>query len=247
MSFARSRAPDRLAAVLKDAAAGRFPPPDGRVTVLPQPSPRDAGVLGFTAHAVIFTDADPDWVTSQLPPGELSAPLSTAFLQALCDATGRVAGSIDMLCVAESIDGPPPIALTPASGTAHPRIERALGFRDGVRAWRADGGVVLLGRGVAGRWETAIEVDRERRERGLGRTLARAARHLAPGGEPLWAQVAPANAASVRAFLAAGFTPVGAEVLLAAAEAAPGRAESGRAGPGKAGRAGAADDATIVA
>ena len=51
--------------------------------------------------------------------------------------------------------------------------------------------------------------------------LARAARHLVPAGEPLWAQVAPANAASVRAFLAAGFTPVGAEVLLAAAHSAP--------------------------
>jgi RimJ/RimL family protein N-acetyltransferase len=31
--------------------------------------------------------------------------------------------------------------------------------------------------------------------------------------EPLWAQVAPANVASLRAFLAAGYRPVGAEVL----------------------------------
>jgi RimJ/RimL family protein N-acetyltransferase len=30
----------------------------------------------------------------------------------------------------------------------------------------------------------------------------------------VWAQIAPANAASVRAFLAAGFRPVGAEALL---------------------------------
>ncbi|WP_433337373.1 GNAT family N-acetyltransferase [Spirillospora sp. CA-294931] len=50
------------------------------------------------------------------------------------------------------------------------------------------------------------------RGRGLGRSLARAARHLAPG--PLWAQIAPGNAASVRCFLAAGFEAVGAEVLL---------------------------------
>ena len=208
---------ETLAAVLRDAAAGRFPPADGGVTILPQPSPRDAGVLGFTAHAVIFTDADPGWVASQLPPGDLGAPLSSAFLEALCAATDRVAGSIDMLCVAERLPGPPPIDLHPEPGSAHPRIERALSYRDGVRAWRADGGVVLLGQGVAGRWETAIEVDAGRRERGFGRALARAARHLVPGGEPLWAQVAPANAASVRAFLAVGFTPVGAEVLLAGA------------------------------
>jgi len=206
---------DRLRAVLNEAAAGRFPPADGGVTVLPQPSPRDSGVFGFTAHAVIFTDADEGWVRSLLPPGDLGAPLNAAFVQALCEATGRVAGSIDVLCVAQPLEGPPPVALTPEPDLSHPRIERALRYRDDVRAWRTDGGVVLLGRGVAGRLETAVEVDDDRRERGLGRALARAARHRATAGEPLWAQVAPANAASLRAFLAAGFTPVGAEVLLA--------------------------------
>jgi GNAT superfamily N-acetyltransferase len=212
----RFAARERLAAILRDAAAGRFPPADGEVTVLAQPSPRDCGVFGFTAHAVIFIDADPDWVRSRLPPGDLGAPLNAAFLQALCDATGRVAGSIDVLCVAQPLGGPPPVALIPEPDTSHPRIERALHYREGVRAWRTDGGLVLIGQGVAGRLETAIEVDEDRRERGLGRALARAARHLANPGEPLWAQVAAANAASVRAFLAAGFTPVGAEVLLAA-------------------------------
>jgi len=212
----RLDARDRLAAILSDAAKGRFPPADGQVSVLPQPSPRDCGIFGFTAHAVIFADADPDWVTGQLPPGDLGAPLNAAFVQALANATGRVAGSIDLLCVAEPLAGPPPVSLTPETDDSHPRIERALRYRDEVRAWTADGGVVLLGRGVAGRLETAIEVDQNRREHGLGRALARAARHLAPASEPVWAQVAPANAASVRAFLAAGFTPVGAEVLLAA-------------------------------
>jgi hypothetical protein len=206
----------RVAMILKDAAKGRFPPADGQVTVLPQPSPRDCGVFGFTAHAVIFADADPDWVIGQLSPGDLGAPLNAAFVQALANATGRVAGSIDLLCVANPLPGPPPIALTPEPDDSHPRIERALRYRDDVRAWSADGGVVLLGRGVAGRLETAIEVDQNRRELGLGRALARAARHLAPADEPIWAQVAPANAASVRAFLAAGFMPVGGEVLLAA-------------------------------
>jgi L-amino acid N-acyltransferase YncA len=74
--------------------------------------------------------------------------------------------------------------------------------------------VLLLGRGVAGRWEVAVEVDPDRRGRGLGAELAVAARRLVPGGAALWAQIAPGNAASVRAFLAAGFRPVGAEALL---------------------------------
>jgi hypothetical protein len=201
--------------LLDDAADGRFPVADGGVTVLPQPSARDAGVLGFTAHAVVFADVDPEWVTSRLPPGDLGAPLGPPFLQALSAATNRQPGSIDMLCVADSLEGAPPVDLTPDCDHGHPRVARALNYRDEVQAWQAEGGVVVLGRGVAGRWETAIEVDEDRRERSLGRALARAARHLIPEGERLWAQVAPANAASVRAFLAAGFVPVGAEILLA--------------------------------
>ena len=204
-----------LAALLDQVAAGRFPPPDGGVTVTPQPSRRDAGVIGFTAHAVVFVDLDPGWVRQQLPPGDLAAPLSPPFLESLCTATGRTAHSTDLLCVAEPLPGPPPIDLEPEPEATHPRIARALRYRDDVRAWRAEGGIVLLGRGVAGRWETAIEVDPAIRGRGLGRSLATAARHLLPETAPLWAQVAPANAASVRAFLAAGFTPVGAEALLA--------------------------------
>jgi GNAT superfamily N-acetyltransferase len=204
----------RLAALLDDVAAGRYPPAGGTVTIIPQPSPRDAGVIGFTAHAVVFIDADPAWVAGQLPAGDLAAPLAPAFVQALCERTARRAHSIDMLLIATSLPGDPPIELKLESDSAHPRVARALRHRDDVRAWRADGGVVLLGRGVAGRWETAIEVDAGRRGCGIGRALATAARHLVPDGAVLWAQVAPANAASVRAFLAAGFRPAGAEALL---------------------------------
>lgn len=200
--------------LLTDAASGRFPPADGGVTIVPQPSERDCGVLDFTAHAVIFTDADHDWVRRQLRPRDLAAPLSAAFLQKLAVATNRRAGSIDMLCCARSLDGPAPMELIPQPESTHSRVLRALNYRDEVRTWRADGGIVLIGRGVAGRLETAVEVDEDRRGHGLGRRLAMAARHLVPEGTILWAQVAPGNAASVRAFLAAGFTPVGAEVLL---------------------------------
>jgi RimJ/RimL family protein N-acetyltransferase len=74
-------------------------------------------------------------------------------------------------------------------------------------------GLLTVGRGIAGRWEAAVEVEPSARGRGLGTALARAARTFQPAGAPLWAQVAPANTASLRAFLAAGFRPVGAEVL----------------------------------
>jgi GNAT superfamily N-acetyltransferase len=200
--------------MLEEVGQARFPAADGGVTILPQPSARDAGVLGFTAHAVIFIHADPAWVTSLLPPGDLSGPLTPAFLNALSARTGRRVQSSDLLATAAPLPGPPPLDLVPTSDLAHPRMARARRYRDDVRAWQADGGVILIGRGVAGRWEVAIEVDPEHQGRGLGRRLARAARHLVPGAAPLWAQVAPGNAASVRAFLAADFVPVGAEALL---------------------------------
>jgi L-amino acid N-acyltransferase YncA len=74
--------------------------------------------------------------------------------------------------------------------------------------------VLVLGRGVAGRWETAIEVDPQARGRGLGRALATAARHLIPPGEMVWSQQAAGHAQSIRTFQAAGFRPIGAELLM---------------------------------
>ena len=98
-----------------------------------------------------------------------------------------------------------------------------------MRGWAAGGGELAAGgcggrggagrggawgRGVAGRREVAVEVEPAWRGRGVGRSALAATRHLVPDGEPLWAQISPGNVASVRAFLAAGFVPVGAEALL---------------------------------
>ncbi|WP_018216083.1 N-acetyltransferase GCN5 [Salinispora vitiensis] len=206
-----------LAELLEAAAAGRFPSPDGGTTVLPQPGDRDAGVIAFTAHSVVFTDEDPRWVRGILATLDcdgLAATMHPRFLGALLERTGRSMDTIDLLTVASPLAGAPPLRLTELTDFVHPREARARQRRDDVRVWAADGGVVILGRGVAGRWEAAIEVDEGRREAGLGRALARAARHLVPTGQPVWAQQAAGNARSVRAFQAAGFRPVGAEALL---------------------------------
>ena len=216
----RARARSKLAYLLGRAAADKFPPADGSVEILAQPSKRDAGVIALTAFAVVFADTNPGWIAAQLPADDLSAPLSASFLCALSQCLGREAGSIDMLTCAAPLPGAPSRELTLAEidpTEPHARIARALRYRDDVRAWQTAGGVIVLGRGVAGRWETAIEVDPQCRSAGLGRQLATAARHLVPEGEPVWAQIAPGNAASVRAFLRAGFLPIGAEVLLTAA------------------------------
>ncbi|MGQ5261463.1 GNAT family N-acetyltransferase [Micromonospora sp. ZYX-F-536] len=206
-----------LADILDAAAHGRFPPPDGGTTVVPQPSHRDAGVIAFTAHSVVFTDEDPQWVRRTLAALDcdgLAAAMNPRFLAALLDRTRRSTDTIDLLTVASPLPGAPPLKLNEVVNAGHPREARARKRRDDVRVWAADGGVVVLGRGVAGRWETAIEVDEGCRRRGLGRALATAVRHLVPAGQPVWAQQAAGNARSVRAFQAAGFRPVGAEALL---------------------------------
>ncbi|MFE7327542.1 GNAT family N-acetyltransferase [Streptomyces sp. NPDC057565] len=209
---------DALAQILTAAAHGRFPPPDGSTTVVAQPNARDAGVVAFTAHSVVFTDEDPDWVRATLAgtPGDaLAATMNPHFLGALLARTGRHMNTIDLLTVAGALPGEPEIGLREIEDPEHPRVARAMKFRDEVRVWAADGGVLILGRGVAGRWETAIEVAEEARGRRLGEHLARAARHLVPN-EVVWAQQSPGNARSVRTFQAAGYRPVGSEALLVA-------------------------------
>ncbi|GAA3375918.1 GNAT family N-acetyltransferase [Streptomyces sannanensis] len=209
---------EALMHILAAAARGQFPPPDGTATVIGQAGPRDAGVVAFTAHSVIFTDEDPEWVRATLaatPSDELAASMNPVFLGALMARTGRGMNTIDLLTVADALPGEPPLELREIEDPEHPRVARAMKFRDDVRVWAADGGVVVLGRGVAGRWEAAIEVDEEARGRGLGRGLALAARHLVPD-EVVWAQQSPGNARSVRTFQAAGYRPVGSEALLIA-------------------------------
>ncbi|MES9507915.1 GNAT family N-acetyltransferase [Streptomyces sp. NPDC000609] len=209
---------DALARILTAAAHGRFPPPDGATTVVGQPGARDAGVLAFTAHSVVFTDEDPDWVRSVLagtPGDELASTMNPHFLSALMTRSGRHMNTIDLLTVAHALPGEPEIALREIEDPEHPRVARAMKYRDEVRVWAAEGGVVILGRGVAGRWETAIEVAEEARGRGLGVRLARAALQLVPDAV-VWAQQSPGNARSVRTFQAAGYRPVGSEALLIA-------------------------------
>jgi GNAT superfamily N-acetyltransferase len=207
---------DRLLRLLHDAARGLPPPPDGAVEVWPPPpGPVDA-VLAFTAHHVVAAAVDPDLVAARLPEGDLSAPMSPAFPGWLGERLGSRPGSLDMVLAAAGLGGTPPLELRAGLDLdRHQRVARALRYRDDLRAWTdPDGaGVVVLGRGLAGRREVAFEVDPARRNRGLGRLLATAARHLTPPGEPLFAQVAPGNAASLRVVEAAGFRPIGAEVL----------------------------------
>ena len=203
--------------VLTAAADGRPPEPDGSVGCCPQDGPA-AGVVAFSAHFVVCADVDPRWVATTLPPGDYSAPHGARFLVALADRIGVGHRRAGRRAGAGRRPG--------GDRRARPRGDRA---RATTRGWcehcatattcgcggRPDsGGHVLIGRGLAGRWEMAFEVEPAARGLGLGRRLAAAAAALVPAGEPIWAQVSPGHPASLRAVLAAGYRPVCAEVLL---------------------------------
>jgi GNAT superfamily N-acetyltransferase len=209
-------APDPLFAVLRAAADGRPPDPDGSLVVLPAPSGPRAAVVGFPFHAIVAADVDEHMVTARIDPADPCAPLKAPFLIWLAGRLGVSPGSIDVVLVRRGPAPDEPIPLTQrADLDDHPRVLRAARYRTDPRVYTDEtgAGVLIVGRGLAGRWEVAFEVDPAARGRGLGRRLAEAATGCVPDGEPVFAQVAPANATSLRAVLAAGFRPVCAEAL----------------------------------
>lgn len=101
---------------------------------------------------------------------------------------------------------------------SHPRVVRAQMYRDpaSVRVFTdASGdGLLVMGRGLAGRVEAAFEVEATARGKGLGRALVLAARRLAPLGEPAFLQVSPGTVWSMRAVTSdPAWRPVGSEIL----------------------------------
>jgi len=208
-----------LSALLQAAARGRFPAPDGTVEILPPLDGRVDAVVAFTAHSAVAVNLPADDVLAQLDPGDFGATMSATFLAWVGERLRTPPGVLDNVLAAP---GRPARAgdmpLVPRDDLAdHPRVARAARYRTDLRVVTDESGdgVLLIGRGLAGRWEMAFEVDGSGRGHGLGRALAGTAPTLIPEGEYLFAQASPGNAASVRAVLAAGYHPIGSECLFA--------------------------------
>ena len=198
-----------LLTILHDAAEGRFPPVDGGVTITPPYAPGMAAVVAFTGHAVISADVSLDDARARHADGYGGAMLPHV-LQWIAGQPGTV-GVIDATLFSRGTGGK---ARLPERHDLddHPRVRHARLVRQNVRVFADDRGLVTLANGLAGRLELSIEgFDRGK---GAGRTLiADALSCLAPG-ELVFAGVAPGNARSLRAFLAARFTPIASEVLI---------------------------------
>lgn len=193
-----------LLAVLLDAARGVFPPADGRAVFLPPLRDGISAVVSLTGRAYVASD--------RRPPGldAFGSALSPDVLRVLAGPDGEV-DTLDVTLVAHGRSG----GGLPVRGDLddHPRVRRAREWRTDVRVHGDDRGLVTLARGLAGRAELSVELTGAG-ERGTGRGLIRDALRLVDAGEPVFAAVAPGNARSLRAFLAAGFVPLGSELLI---------------------------------
>jgi hypothetical protein len=200
-----------LAAVLAAAAEGRFPPPDGSVEVLPPDADGTHAVVEFTGHSFVLTDRASADLLARGADG-FGGSTQPDVLRWLAGPRGAV-GSLDVVLVATARPGDRLAERHDLDD--HPRVARARLHRRDVRVFGDDRGLLTLGRGLAGRLELSVELhDGTGRNGGAGRALIGAGIATAPRDELVWAQVAPGNAASLRAFLACGFVPIGSEVLI---------------------------------
>ena len=202
----------RLAEIFEGTADGVFPAIDGVVEVAPLPTPLNLeAVVEFTGHAVVATAlAEADVLAQGYD--AFGGIVSPDFLQWLAGAGGDI-GCHDAVLVRRGTGRSDLPARSDLDD--HPRVVASRHRRTEVSVYGDDRGLITVGRGLANRWETSVELFADTRgSEGAGRALISEAVGHVPEAEPVFASVAPGNAASLRAFLACGFVPVGAEVII---------------------------------
>ncbi len=208
--------------IFERAASGRFPPADGSVVVLPQGA--TAAIVAFTMHHFILTNLAPDEVRGELDPTNFAAPMLAPFISWFASKLGLEAGFSDIvLATVTATAGSTTLLRQDAENWSdHSRVARALHHRSAVELWATPDGqqMAIFGSGVAGRLELSVELTADLRGEGAARGLIAEALGTRSHGTAVFAQVSPGNVASLRAFLAAGFKPICAEVIFAPPESA---------------------------
>ena len=217
-----------LADLITAAADGRFPAPDGGWRRVPPWRPGLAAVVAFTGHAVLAVPPDiPDQRLVSLGVDGLGGAHDPRLITALAGPDGWI-DCLDMLMAGRGSGGagaPPLLADRPDLAT-HPRAVFAAQTRDQPRPLgypdRERHALAVISRGIAGLTELSFELEPQCRGRGGGAGLVRDALSAVPAGQLVLAAVAPGNAASVRALLAAGFVPLGSvQLFRPAADSSP--------------------------
>lgn len=125
--------------MLTAAVRGRPPAADGSVEVLPQAG-LAAAVVAFSAHFYVCADVEAGWVTDALPAGDYSAPHGARFLTALADRLHSGIGALDVVLAREAARDPAlpepeaELPLEEITSREHPRVRRALRYREDVRS-----------------------------------------------------------------------------------------------------------------
>jgi GNAT superfamily N-acetyltransferase len=210
-----------LAGLITAAAAGRFPAADGRWTRVPPWRAGLEAVIAFTGHAVFAVAPDiPDHLLDSLGANGFGGAHDPRLITALAGPDGWI-DSLDMLMAAQGTGRPAALVDRPDLAS-HPRAvfaagiraqPRIVGYADPIR-----GALAIISEGLAGLTELSFELEPSHRGQGGGATLVRDALSVLPAGELVVAAVAPGNAASLRALLVAGFTPLGALQLFRRAD-----------------------------
>lgn len=196
--------------VLIRAARGDSAPVDGSVSLLPELPDGNRAIVAMTGHAFIAADLSAEHLDGIGLDG-FGGALAPAAVLWIADR--GVIGVHDVILVAS---GTGTELRTPATSMwdDHDRVRHARHLRSDVVVYGDERGFVTVGSGLAGRPEMSIEIADSTTSVGLGRHLIQDARGAVPVDEHLFAAVAPGNARSLRAFLAAGFHPIGSEIII---------------------------------
>jgi len=205
-------APHPLHEVLVAAADGRFPDVDGLVDVLTPDDDGHCAVVELTGHSFVLTERAPAEVLALDVDGFGGA--SRPDVLARLAGPGGWIGSHDVVLVARGTGAGAGALRRRADLDDHPRVARSRRHRRDVAVYADGAGLLTLGHGLVGRLELSVELlSSTSPGAGAGRRIVADGLGLVARGALVWAQVAPGNAASLRAFLGCGFVPIGAETL----------------------------------